>query len=320
MKLLKKCQKIVAASTCLFIFSCASTNVENKDSETPSNNKTENTSINNNSKNEVKQDSNHKNFLESTEGLTIEVISTPKDAINGKVFATPFIAKVKKAENSKSIKDLSFFVSYPKERNDSGIVYETESVKLIASSDSEGILEYTPPVTTFAVKDELTFGLYSEKYKEEAKKYQAKFEYNVMTNQKSAGGVISVLEFKKDGKPMMSDSTFSSKLLISLINSGFSKIGNDDFTSSILQENESKIFSETGKYNGTFGYLIFGTVKHYEDEESLGFVNLVAEIKCMNLKDGSILYKTEEKTSEKDLITARTALAKKISQSIIYGM
>jgi len=243
-----------------------------------------------------------------------------------------------------SLEDIEIDVTYPISRNvdTNDISYKTDKVSIIPNSntlDSNldenskktllGTIEFTPPETTFSVKDKITFSptisinaSNSEKFLVEAQKHSVSTDYNVKTNLRSSGGVISLVEFKKDGTPLKGDSISSSKLLINLIKNGFSKIGNDDFTNAILKGDESQIFKETKKYNGTMTYLIFGTVKYDDnpDENATKAVNLIGTVSCMNLKDASILYRTTQKISEKDMTTARESLSKKLADSINYGM
>ena len=264
-------------------------------------------------------------FIAMLDGVSMSVESAPRETTKLKPFPSAFSVKVTKDGNA--LPNFGVAVSYPASRDAAGkTVYRTATLE----TDLDGNAIFMPPVPTFAFRDKISFEpAFSEavgdSVAEEIAGHGTTAEFNVRTNMRNAGGVISLLEYKKDGTAVLGDSISSSKLLINLIKAGFTRIGNDDFTPAIKKGDTAKIYSDTRRYNGSMAYLIFGTVKYDEDAED-GEVALVADVSCMNLKAESadagnlILFSTTKRAAGKTVSDAREAISAALASEIDYGM
>ncbi|MBR4628968.1 MAG: hypothetical protein IKO57_00785 [Treponema sp.] len=348
MKITKNISKIMLAAACVLAASCASTKVDDATSPTPretevkadseKKDSSEKNDKDTKSENESSSKSNYSAFLEKIEGLKIEVTETPKETTKLKAFLTPYAIKITKNANGIPLSNLKIKAHYPSSRNASTgeIIYADSVIQIDSSSETECSLDFLPPVPQCSANDKITFSPYFdenetdiEKFEKEAEKYAVEAEYKVRTNMKSAGGVVSILDFDKSGKAQKGGNLkSSSSLLMKIYGAGFKNVGNDDFSKEIAEGNEENIFNNAiRKYkDATFSFLIYGIYK-YDTEvtaENPTDVSLIGEVNCLNLKATSendrVLFRTTQKVTGKNLSAAIDELSKKISEEIIYGM
>ena len=154
--------------------------------------------------------------------------------------------------------------------------------------------------------------------------------YLVTTNRFSWGGIISILDYTKNGKPIRDNSLSGSAILTAMMKNGFSRIGLIDFVDEIDAGNKDMIYKSAFDLIGTnTSFFIYGTVKY---NGSIDFVDpqyhlpLQCEITCVNMKDGVILYETTVNVTGcgnsewEALNNARTLLGSEIVSKIIFGI
>lgn len=350
MKIIKQISKFILAASCVAIFSCASTKVEDveqtqvqetageKDSTSSEKSDTADGQPPVVEENDSEKKSNYKAFLEKVDGLKMEVTEVPKETTKLKAFLTPYAVKISKNPNGIPLSDLKICVKYPASRNiqTGEITYATETIQIDATSETEGTIDFMPPVPQISINGSVTFSPYFDKtshdfgkISEEAEKHSATAEYKVRTNLKSAGGVVSILDLDKDGKPQKSGNLKSSStLLMRIYGAGFRNVGNDDFAKEIAEGDETKLYnSALARYkNASFTFLICGVYKYDTDavSENPSDVNLIGEVTCFNIKAQSeeerVLFKSSQKATGKNLNAAIEELSKKLADDVIYGM
>ena len=348
MGIVKKIRKTLSLAACIALFSCATTKIEENVSRTESQpeipeaqdeknpNKNENSVFEEEAEKKGEKTETFYEFCERIRSLKIELVEIPKETVKKSKFSGPFTAKISVGEDSVPLSKIKIDVKFPSSRNPENFEAEFSTVTLDIreKTDFEGTVEFAPPIPEFSFDERISFFPHFdpnvgdiEKFSQEAMNHGIQSDYRVKTDMRSRGGVVSLIEFKKDGS-LLGGSLASSRLLMGLMKVGFTGIGNDNdnFEKAIRSGSEQSVFDAAKKYNGTVPYLIFGTLRHFEPDtqENAQPVNLVAEVTCMNLKatDESwrILFKTVQYASGKDLASARDAIAQKIASAVNYGM
>jgi len=276
---------------------------------------------------EKKLESPYQIYSEKVNKLVLTA-SGPKETVKNNAFNTAFTVNVKDL-NGNPVENLDLAMVYPAEKKDGQIVFETINVK----TTSDGSYSFESPIPTSSYDSEISFypagDLTDEKIAALAKEKSVNLPYKVQTNLKSAGGVIAVVDFNQNGKALTSNPVSSSKMLMSLMKLGFTRIGNIDLTSAVIAENEEKIYKGAKDMVGNASkYIIFGTIKvtSIENTETGVTCTLNAKIKCMDLLTKEITFVKEEKVAvtEKSewaaLESARKTMSENLSIAIKYGI
>lgn len=266
--------------------------------------------------------------------LMITVTGSPKEVMAGKEFATPYTVKAAKADGS-PYAALALTVTYPATRtaDASSIVYATATV----TTAEDGTASFMPPATTRSFAADVCFSPAVEEEHATNEQIQTLVAgktvtapYTVRTRYMRSGGNIAIVDYSASGKPITVNSDSSSKLLAELMKKGFSGIGNADFTTQVVSGDKDAVYTAAKRLLGNVSsYIIYGTVKYakaIEKTEQGYCCTLDADISCLNMKDGTLLYHTtftEQATAASEsaaLTNTRIAVAKKLSQEIYYGM
>ncbi|MCI1209699.1 MAG: hypothetical protein LKF96_09675 [Treponema sp.] len=268
-------------------------------------------------------------FRQKIHEITLHLLSSPKGTTKHYAFKEPYVLEVKK-EDASPVADFSVNISYPESRTDGVIVYKTVQVK----TDADGKISFDPPVPEFSFDDKVTF--YPAPVSSDpaivkiATESSVSAPWMVKTDYTWKGGLISLVDYNTHGNPITTNTVSSSKLLMDLIQNGFSSIGNADFTAQIRTGDRNAVYTAAKDLVGhSAKYLIYGTVKYVDTPHKTdeGFAcTLQGDITCLNMDDGSVLFKTEqlataEETAEwKVTGSARQKLADKLCHLIIYGL
>ncbi|MBQ9205919.1 MAG: hypothetical protein IJ158_04325 [Treponema sp.] len=272
-------------------------------------------------------------YSQKVSSSKLMLLSSPKETTKGKIFTSPYLLKVEDSDG-KPIASYEITVIYPASRKNGEVIFAETAI----TSDSEGKAEFLPPAPEFAFNSHISFYpkyLAEELSTEEkakidqiAQENTIRSPFKVQTNQKSAGGVIAVVDFNQNGKAITSNPVSSSKLLMTLMKLGFTKIGNapQDVTDAVIQDNEQRILSRAKAIAPSF--IIYGSVKidSLEKSESGITYTLTGLVKSMDIKTGEITFKTEktlsvtEKNDWTALDNARKALSDAIANEIKYGI
>ena len=267
-------------------------------------------------------------------GITLKVLSSPKETTKGKAFSAPYTVKAEDS-NGNAVESLEISVVAPSSRKNGEIVFSETTV----ATDSEGKISFLPSALEYAFDSEISFmpsykndafsSEESAQVKKIAESKSVKAPFKVQTNLKSAGGVIAIVDFNQSGKAISSNPVSSSNLLMTLMQLGFTKIGNIDLTNQVVAGDKAKIQAKARSIVGnSSNFLIYGTVKiDSSGKTDAGFsYTLSGEANCMDLKSGDITFTTKksitvtEKTDWAALDKARKSLAAEIAREIKYGI
>lgn len=268
------------------------------------------------------QEKQFKAFLNT---LELKVNSYPKQTYSKNPFNGEYVVTV--TTDNGPAADLSITASYPCGRSNDSISYNTIQLK----TNEEGKVTFKPETPAFAVKDEVTF--YPTPVSSNSMIVKAAYDVAVKAPYvvKSSYvtypyGILYVYDFNENGKPTTNNFT----MLQSLRNSGVS-VGNSPVSdTSYFNKPISDLYKANHNIVGnSYNFLVMGAFKYAEpavEEEGSATVKLIAEITCVDMKNGSVLYTTsfEESTTDKNKWSAeqkcRKALAEKAADAIIYGM
>ena len=274
-------------------------------------------------------------YRATVDGVTLSVVSSPKEVIAGQAFAAPYIVKAVNADAS-AVSGLKLTATYPVSRTDTtnkGIQTATETL----TTEEDGTVSFSLPLPQRPFNDRVRFSpavadedAENEQIAALAAEKAVEAPYKVRTRYVRSGGSIALVDYTAAGKPITSNSESSSKLLAELMKKGFVGIGNADFTSQVNAGDRAAVYTAARRlFGNASAYLIYGTVKHAAPvEQTAGGVRatLTADVICLNMNDGSVLYSTrltESAEAARDsaaITAARVALAKKLSEEIYYGM
>lgn len=319
---------ILSAFTAL-IASCATTKVTNTNSDSVEISVPETTEkVRKEPKSIAVQNTSNqqeKKFRELLTSLEIKVTGQPKQTYSNTAFNSDYSISVTNAEGP--VKDLSITVSYPSARTNDTISYNTVQI----TTDEEGKAVFKPEVPAFAIKDEVTF--YPTPVSSNAQIVKAAYDVSVKapymvksSYTKYPFGILYVYDFNESGRPTTNNFT----ILQSLRNSGVS-VGNSPISdTSYFNKPLASLYKANYNIVGNaYNFLVVGSIKYAEpavEEADSATVKLRAEITCVDMKNGSVLYETsfEETTTDKNKWSAdqkcRKVLAEKASRAIIYGM
>lgn len=184
-----------------------------------------------------------------------------------KEIAEPFKAKLN-IENPSLIKDINFIVEYPV-RTAGSSSFSYESVK----ADDDGVLSFKPPKSDFAIDGEVKVYLdllngdtpsedvhiINENIADSLKtKLITSFSYKVATDKRKISAAIAILDYDKNGKPILNENIVANKLFVKMMQSGFSRAGLAPFEALAKLEGSAIIQHAKGFFNNAVEYYIFG--------------------------------------------------------------
>lgn len=264
-------------------------------------------------------------FEKSLKNIKIEIVSSPKFTTANRKFALPYTLKV--TENEEPVSEYKISISYPSSKNDNIISYTV----IDTITDTNGKLIWTPDVPTFSADDKVTF--YPTPVSSSSFAKQKAFElavtapYRVRSSYTTAMGVLYAYNINEKGRANGNNFELLQNLRTKYgINIGNSPIGESTYVNKDISELYKATYSIVG---GTYKFMISAFFRHesepVEDENGVT-VRMTAEINCVDMKDGNIIYKTSvsESATEKNKWTAeqkcKTVLAEKAAEAIVYGM
>ena len=270
-----------------------------------------------------------KALLEKIE-LKVESAPNPKKTVySGSAFSTPYIVSV--TDENGPVKDFDITVSWPVSRSNDTITYSTCQMQ----TDSNGKISFLPGIPSIAVKDNITF--YPTPVTSSAAITQAAFNnavtapYIVKSRYTQyPGGILFVYDFNENGKPKTNDFMLLQELRNSGINAGNAPVSDTSYFNMPVQDVYNECINITqGEIKNAANFLIVGTfkwVKPAEEKNGIFTVTWVAEFSCIDMKNGSVKYKSqitesaEGKTKAEAEKACNQSLAVKVRDAIIYGM
>ena len=252
-----------------------------------------------------------------------EKVKVPNTTIKNKAFSSPFIVRLK--SNLHPAGNFPVTVTFPEVTEDGELAYCTKGIQ----TDEEGLITFECPVSSLPYNKTITFSLSPDNADLFDQLPSIELPCRVSTNMKSSGGSIAFVDFTKGGNPITTNSETSSLVLTALINKGFTRIGNCDFTSPIVAGNDVAVQKEASALFGkNVTYLIYGTIKYEKVEkvEDGYIVALKGNMKVRNILEDKELLVSEqiieikEKSEWAATNTARKKLAAAFADQVLYGI
>ncbi len=261
--------------------------------------------------------------------LTPHILPSP--SVKGNAFKKPFTIKVTNAEGQ-ALADFPITVEYPQSIIDGTIQFEKNTIV----SNDQGLASFISPPPSFSCNSVIEFypspSIDIPELNAIIHRISLKIPYLVKTNLTSAVGSICLVDYDKEEKAITNNGITSSAVLINLIRSGFSNIGNADFYKEVASGDYATLYNEAKKLFGSaISFFIFGTVKYtsltFVEEDGLYYISLQTDVICIDMKDNTELYKTSfevcasGKTEQSALHAARNEqLAPMLAEKLLYGM
>ncbi|MEE1165798.1 MAG: hypothetical protein UHP28_01410 [Treponema sp.] len=264
-------------------------------------------------------------FEESLKNIKIEVVSSPRFTTSGRKFASPYVIKV--TENDIPSANYNISISYPSSKSDDAITYSIANVQ----TDENGKISWMAEVPSFAANDYVTFyptpSSSSSYAKQKAFAVAATAPYKVRSSYTASMGVLYAFNINEKDKPTGNNFELLQNLRTKYgINIGNSPIGESSYVNKDIAELYKATYAIVGN---AYKFMISSFFRYAEppiETEEGVTVKLIAEIICVDMKEGKIIFKTSisETTTEINKWTAeqkcKTVLAEKAAEAIVYGM
>lgn len=251
--------------------------------------------------------------------VTLTVLLSPNATTKHVAFSSAYKVQVKD-ESGALLENFSVTVKYPVSRNNDDIVFATKEI----ITNNEGEILFTPDVPVFSFDEKITFYPTIQKDKNNIE-YSVSSPFIVKTNLAKENAIVYVFDFDENGKVLSN----SLAILRELINSGV-KSGNSPISSaSYVNKSLESLYKATYPIVGLQGFMVTGTVTFEEpvtQVEDVFECKLKAQISCLDMKDGKVLYSTTKSasakanTKQKAIQDCKKVLAQKTVRSILYSM
>ncbi|MGI5096221.1 hypothetical protein IZU27_05170 [Treponema socranskii] len=265
-------------------------------------------------------------FLTKISGIALNIVSFPKQTVKHVPFPSAYTLLVKDAEE-KEVSGMPITVSYPASRTDDSIVYD----EIVLTTDENGRIEFMPEVPTSSFNAVVTFFPTpvnsNPETVEAARAASVTAPYKVRTDEAKKSGILYVFDFDENGRAL----TNSRYILRDFINSGV-RSGNSPIPSpNYLNQSIASLYKATRAIVGdSSGFMVSGSVKFAAPSERKDdgtyACTLVADIVCIDMQNGAVLYKTRQTASESGtsqylaVEACRKKIASQTVQAILYGM
>lgn len=260
------------------------------------------------------------------ESISFKAISIPSETRAGKQFNTNFAIQIFQLNGEESIplSGFSCTVFYPGKGTDGSMTVLAEN----CMSDSKGICEFACPVPDSAYRGTVVIASsldsrdpFISSHINSLKKtgqLGIGFPYRVTTNARSIPTTISLLDYDKNGKAIVSSNPSSTALLMPLVKNGFSRIGMADFPDQIASGNEDLVVKAAkSQFGSAVTRFIFGTNRIEvleQDDEGIWNCRMKVSIVVRDLISGADIFRTElvhiekAKTQSSAITAARAKL------------
>lgn len=265
-------------------------------------------------------------FLTRISGIALNIVSFPKQTVKHVPFSSAYTLLVKDADG-KEVSGMSITVSYPVSRTDDSIVYDTT----VLITDENGRIEFMPAVPTSAFDEAVIFyPTPVDSNPETAKAARAvsvTAPYKVRTDTTKKTGILYVFDFDENDRVLTNSRYILRDFINSGVRSGNSPIPSPDY----LNQSIDSLYKATRAIVGdSAGFMVSGSIKFVaplqRQDNGTYACTLVADVVCIDMKNGEVLYKTRQTASETEAsqYLAAEACRKKVASqtvhAILYGM
>ena len=275
----------------------------------------------------IVEESEAEKFISSLENIKLKIESAPAAVNLKRSFTKAFSASVKDSDGN-PIANYSVDVSYPSARK--AREYEFSTVTLL--SDSNGLVTFTAPQTSFPASSKVTFYPTpfdsSEEVLNAVGEKAVSADYLVKSDIVSRGAVLFIWDYNEKNRPV----TNSYDVQAEFRSRGITMVGNGPVNETSYIGKPQTLYKETYEIIGgnTYGYLIYGSVKFEEPvtpEEDGGYsCTFKSEISAVAMKNGeniynSVLsYKSKGKNWNECVSNGKAQIAKLIVSDILYNL
>lgn len=204
------------------------------------------------------------------DSIHFEIVSQPPETVAGTAFKKDFSVLVYTVESGakKPLPGFECAVFYPSVAADGSKVTLSET----RASSAEGIVAFTAPVPARSGKDTVVLSstltssdpLLRESFAQRKEKGQlaSAFPHVVSSNARRLATTISILDYDRNGKAILSSNASATILLKPLVQKGFSRIGMADFPNQLASGDEEALLKAAKAQFGTgVQRFIYGTVR-----------------------------------------------------------
>lgn len=183
------------------------------------------------------------------DAIVVETVSVPAETIAGTAFKKDFSAKfsVKVLEVKKPLAGFACTVFYPAIAADGSKTVLTMNL----TTGADGLVAFTAPVPSVPGKNNLVISAAltsrdtvlrdSINHRKDAGQLAVAFLHLAGSNNRRIPTTISILDFDKNGKPVLSGNPSATTLLKPLVQKGFVRIGMADFPKELTSGDEEAL-------------------------------------------------------------------------------
>ena len=244
------------------------------------------------------------------DGIVFETVSAPGETNPGTAFKKNFTVRVLAvtANGKVPLSGFGCTVFYPATSDDGTQKTVAES----RSTSADGTLSWTAAVPSKTGKGTLIIaaalssrdGFMKESLRTRQEKGQlaVAFRHNVVSNAKTFSTAISILDFDRDGNPLLSTNTSATILLQPLVARGFHRIGMADFPKQLASGDENLLISAAkAQFGSGVRRFIYGTT-HYESlvlgDNGLWSCTISADVSVWDFSADAKVYHTTARYTE----------------------
>ncbi len=263
-------------------------------------------------------------YQKRTEGITLSVVSSPKETAAGRAFSSPYVVHAEKDESAVANLGVSAYLlatEYPLTTDENGNAEFLPAVPVHSTLNS---VEFFPsPIESEGtIKRDLDLMI-------ACLDKSVRAEYRVHTSSLSKGGIILLLDMKGE-KSFDENLPTSSELQKNLRQLGFTGIGNGpDFSAEILTGSDTAVLDAARRFLGRnyTGFLVYGKLSDKTQKEGdRAKSSLHAKVNCVDMKTGKTVCSLEfiaegsGKNEREALLDARKKVSAEIASQIYYNL
>jgi hypothetical protein len=264
--------------------------------------------------------------LEKTGGITMKIIDAPGETMKNEPFASSYKVMVTDSSGN-GVPDFNVTVSWPSSRDNDTVIYGIKKMK----TDENGMIEFMPDIPEYSFDDKVSF--YPTPFTSAISVIQAvhtsgvAVPYKVKTDFSRKTVLVYVFDFNESGKPETNSQYVLREFINLRIKAGNSPVSIADY----LSEPAESLYKATHDIiSDPDMFMVCGSVKYMSpvkrNSDGKFACTLIADIFCIDMKDGSVIYKTQqtetaaEDSRYKAVDNCRQAVAEKAVHAVVYGM
>ncbi len=267
--------------------------------------------------------------------IKITVVSSPKETVKGKNFASPYKILVTNTEDS-PYSSLKITAEYPSDRTGDTLSYAKQTIV----TGEDGTAVFTPPVPAFSVNSSVSF--YPEVSSSDPElmrlctKVAGSAPWKVRTNLSTYTGIlVSILDYRQNGSMNLGTGAQPSTQALTnfLWRNRLMGAQNADFHNSVDADDPVRIRNDALKQlngNSLFHYVVYGRVKYageiVKDADGYYSVTFTGDLGAIEIKTGKVLLKASKTVTVRDksewklISAAQQEMARLFGEEVLYAL